>query len=237
MQTIESILGVWRAVMWMTLLTTPRIKRIECWIRMVQYTNGWLVEYCLNKTMRPSLLITILIAGCFSAMSQTKEPPKKSRADVMRELRLKMLTTPPAEFGQQPTPEYPHVCGVLMDWPIDAATVSVVSLSTGDASIYTTGTFGVLGGIGHESVRNAARRFVRLGEKHLDEATVTKDYPYPKAGRVRFYLVCYDGVRTLEADLESVKAGKDKCSDMFIEGQRVIAELRMITQKQKVQTP
>jgi hypothetical protein len=169
-------------------------------------------------------------------MSQTNQPSTKMNAEIMRELRLKMLAAP-VELGLKPTTEYPRVCGVLMDWPIEVGTVTVVSLSTGDASIYSTGTFGVLGGIGHEAVRSAAQNFVRVAEKHYAEATPTKDYPYPKAGRVRFYLVCYDGVLMIDADLESVKNGKDKCSDLYIEGQRVITELRLITQKQKGESP
>src|ERR1041385_817334 len=114
-------------------------------------------------------------------------------ADAMRELRLKMLTAP-AELDLKPSREFPRVCGVLMDWPIEMGTTSfvttVVSLSTGDASIYSTGTFGVFGGIGHETVRSAAKSFVTAGERHHEEATPTKDYHYPTSGRVRFYLVC-----------------------------------------------
>jgi hypothetical protein len=163
-------------------------------------------------------------------MSQTNEPQKKGAAEMMRELRLNMLTTPGTEFGQKQTPEYPRVYGVLMDWPLDSATVSVVAFSSGDASIYTTGAFGVIGGIGHEAVRGAAKSFVKIAEKHYDEATPTKDYPYPKAGRVRFYVICYDGVRTIETDLEALKNGRDKFSDLYAAGQRVIAELRLTTQ-------
>jgi hypothetical protein len=96
------------------------------------------------RKMRAYLLLAFLVVQCFTAMAQTNEPPKKSPAEVMRDLRLKMLTTPPAEFGHRQTPESPRVYGVLMDWPLEAATVSVVSFSSGDASIYTTGTFGVL---------------------------------------------------------------------------------------------
>lgn len=156
---------------------------------------------------------------------------------MMRELRIKMLTNSPAEIGQKSSPEFPRVCGVVMDWPIEAGTVSVVAFSTGDASVYTTGTFGVFGGIGHESVRNAAKNFVKVAEKHYDEATPTKEYPYPKAGRVRYYLVCYDGVRTFEADLETTRNGQTKSSDLYKEGQQVITELRLITQKQKGEPP
>src|ERR1035441_256054 len=94
-------------------------------------------------TMRPLLLITLLIAAYSTAMPQTHDTPKKSPAELMREMRLKQLTMPPKEFGQKSTPEFPQVCAILMDWPIEAATITVVARNTGDASIYTTGTFGV----------------------------------------------------------------------------------------------
>jgi hypothetical protein len=157
-------------------------------------------------------------------------------AEVMQELRLKMLAVQ-KELDMKPTQEYPRVCGVIMDWPIGPVTATLVSLSTGDASIYTTGTFGVFGGIGHETVRAAATNFVKLADRYYDQATPTNNYPYPAPGHVRFYLVCYNGVRTIDADLESARSGKDKCSDLYMAGQDVITELRLITQKQKGETP
>lgn len=181
--------------------------------------------------MRPLLFITSLIVACFTAMPQTNEPPKKSPAELMREMRLKQLTTPPKEFGQKPTPEFPPVCAVLMDWPIEAATATIVARSTGDASIYTTGTFGVFGGIGHESVRRAAQNCAKIADGHFQDATVTKDYPYPRTGRVRFYLVGYDEVRAIDCDIESLMTGKAKCSDLYEAAQRVVTELRLITQR------
>src|SRR5262245_36786224 len=112
----------------------------------------------LSHTMRPVRFIAFLIVGCLTAMSQTNEPPKKSPAELMRDMRIMQLATPPAE---KPTPEFPHACAVIMDWPIPAGTVTVVSRTTGDASVYTDGSFGIFGGIGHESVRRAATNCVR----------------------------------------------------------------------------
>jgi hypothetical protein len=186
--------------------------------------------------MRPVLLIAFLIAGCFTAMSQTNEPPKKSPDELMREMRLKQLIMPPGEFSQKPTAEFPRVCAVLMDWPIEVGTVTVVSRTTGDASVYTDGTFGVFGGIGHESVRRAATNCVAVAQRHFESATATKDYPYPKAGHVRFYLVGYDGVRVIDGNLEAVRTGRDKRSDLYEAAQRVVTELRIITQHQKGET-
>jgi hypothetical protein len=166
-------------------------------------------------------------------MSQTNESPKKSPAELMREMRLRQLTMPPGEFSQNPTPEFPRVCAVLMDWPIEGGTVTVVARTTGDASIYSDGTFGVFGGIGHESVHRAATNCVGVAQKHFESAPATKDYPYPKAGRVRFYLVGYDGVRMIDGDLEAVRTGKDKCSDLYEAAQSVVTQLRLITERQK----
>ena len=165
-------------------------------------------------------------------MSQD-EKVKKTPADVMREIRLKVLTTPPSQMNRTPTPEYLHVDAMVMDWPIKETTVSVMASSVGDGSIYTTGTFGVMGGIGYESVRDVAKAFVKLGEKYYSEAIPTKEYSYPKQGRVRFYFVCYDGVRVIDADTASLATGKDKYSDLYAQAQRVIGELRKIVQQQK----
>jgi hypothetical protein len=140
-------------------------------------------------------------------------------------------------MGRKPTPEYPHVDAMLMDWPIEETTVTVMASSVGDGSIYTTGTFGVVGGIGHESVRDAAKGFVKLGEKYYSEAIPAKEYQYPQRGRVRFYFVCYNEVRVIDADAESLASGKDKYSDLYIQAQGVISELRQIVQKQKTETP
>lgn len=184
--------------------------------------------------MRLVLLITFLIAGRFISMSQTNEPSKKSPAEIMRGMRLKQLTTPPGEFDdRKPTSEFPQVRAVLMDWPLGPQIVTVVARSTGDASIYTTATFGVLGGIGHENVRNAAKSCVKVADKHFQNATPTQEYLYPAPGHVRFYLVGYDGVRVIDKDEQLLRTGKDNCSDLYQASQQVITELRSITQTQK----
>ena len=69
-----------------------------------------------------------------------------------------MLTTSPQEIGVKPTKEFRRVYGILMDWPIGEQIATVFSSSTGAASLYTTSTFGIIGGEGHETVRAAARR-------------------------------------------------------------------------------
>ena len=143
-----------------------------------------------------------------------------------------MLTTPPKEMGVAPTPDFPRIYGVLMDWPIDIETATVFSTSTGTASLYTTSTFGIIGE-GHETVRKAAMSFVRSADRFFDVAKPTTEYPYPAGGRVRFYFLTFSGIRVIEADLGSIENGTSKYTELFGRGQDVLTELRLVTEKRR----
>lgn len=177
-----------------------------------------------------SVLFVTLSFWCCIAMAQTNEPPPQASANAMRELRIRTLTTAPGDLGIHPSKAFPRVYGVLMDWAMDGITVSIVSLADGNASLYTTTTFGVIGGIEHAAVRAAAVQFVRTAEGHYDAATPVKEYPYPKPGHVRFYLIAFDGVRMIETAEEVFKSDQAVFSGLGLGGQRVMTELRLIAQ-------
>jgi hypothetical protein len=109
-------------------------------------------------------------AGCKPAAPASTTP--SPGADAMRELHTMMLTTPASKAGIQPSQTYPKVFGVVLDMSFSGGhTATVVSMCDGHASLYTTSTFGVLGGIGHESVRLASTNFVTEAQSHFDAAT------------------------------------------------------------------
>lgn len=156
----------------------------------------------------------------------------------MKGLRSMMLTTPASQAGLQPTEDFPKVFGIVMDLPVSGGhTASVVSVCDGHASLYTTSTFGVVGGIGHETVRRASTNFVKAAQSHYAAATPTADYPYPAPDRVRFYLLGFDGVRVIDAELRAIEKRADKYSDMWAAGQGVLTELRLITEKSRKSPP
>lgn len=186
----------------------------------------------MNRTIL--ILLMGLFSFLFGSTSKAQSPdPKKNPADAGRALRQMMLTTPPAKTGEKPTKEFPRVYGILMDWPIGDQTATVLSSSTGAASLYTTSTFGIIGGEGHETVRTAAINFVRAADRLFDSATPTTEYPYPAANRVRFYLLTFGGVRVLDTDLASIESRTSKYAEFFGLGQAVLTELRLVTEKSK----
>jgi hypothetical protein len=160
-----------------------------------------------------------------------ESPPQKNSADAGRSLRRMMLTLPPKEIDISPSEEFPRVYGVLMDWPLDEVTATVFSASDGAASLYTTSTFGIIGGQGHESVRTAAKKFVKAADRFYDAATPTTEYPYPASDRVRFYLLTFDGVRVIDTDLASINNHTGKYAKLFGLAQDVLTELRQVSEK------
>jgi hypothetical protein len=174
------------------------------------------------------------LAAIFTTAAATAEQPKspsKPPAEIMRELRLQWLTRKPPIEGSEEKKE--EVSAVLMDWPIDEGTVTVLASSVGDASIYTTGTFGIMGGIGHENVRRAAVSFIECARKHLRLASPTTDYSYPDRSHIRFFFVTYSGVRSVTFLATEVQTAGTDAYDLYARGQEVLTELRQITQKQR----
>lgn len=160
-------------------------------------------------------------------------PHAEDAAEAMKELRTLMLTTTASEAGFNPSETFPKVFGVVMDFSIsDGLFATVVSMHDGHASLYTTSTFGVVGGIAHESVRNAATQFVAISQSHYDTAAPATEYPYPATDHVRFYLLGFDGVRVVNSEISSVEEGSEKYSGMWTAGQDVLTELRLIAEKE-----
>jgi hypothetical protein len=194
--------------------------------------------------MKEAIIVVIVLVAAGSWLTiraraqapQTRDQPaepKKNPADAGRALRMMMLTTPPAKTGEKPTKDFQRIYGILMDWPIGEQTATVFSTSTGAASLYTTSTFGVIGGEGHETVRTAAMSFVRAADHFFDASTPTTEYPYPTADRVRFYFLTFDGVRVIDTDLASITNRTSKYAELFGLGQAVLTELRLVTEKPK----
>ena len=108
----------------------------------------------------------------------------------------------------------------------------MVSLSDGTASLYTTSTFGIIGGAGHASIITAAQRFVKVADRYYSDTIATTTQPYPGKDKIRFYLLAFDGLRTVETDAAPVDSGSGKFSPLFDAGQDVLTELRKVTENQ-----
>jgi hypothetical protein len=159
------------------------------------------------------------------------EEKATSPRETMAGLRKMALTTNPRDLGFGPDKVFPVVYGLVVDWHIGELVATIAAMRDGSASLYTTSTFGVIGGIGYKSVRDAAQRCVILANNYAEETSIVTDFPYPNPGEVNFYLLTYNGVLFHTADEAEIKQGQGKHTPLFMAAQNVLAELRLVTEK------
>jgi hypothetical protein len=153
---------------------------------------------------------------------------KNNPADIGKVLRLMALTMTPQSLQFSPDAENPQVYGLLTDWNVDKWTVSILAMKDGNASVYSTFTYGIIGGQGLESVQRAAARCAKEAGKYYAKSMPVSDYPYPKQGQVNFYLLTFDGVRLLVGDEAGINAGTDSTWPLFAATQDVLTEFRHV---------
>ena len=145
-------------------------------------------------------------------------------------LRLQALELDPASIGFEPTDELPKVFGAVMDTGYPTATVTLVGLVDGTTSLYTTSTFGIIGGGGHESVATETRAFLIAVDDQLDGFGPDLGTDTPAVGDVTIHALTYEGRRSMTASEDDLGAGKHPLSPVFHAAHRVITALRMIEQ-------
>lgn len=173
-----------------------------------------------------------LFAGLFgfSAAKAAVPVATKDSEGGMREMRIGWLTGTP-QMSKDTSPD--QVIAVIMDWPVADHIISVLSSSAGDASLYTTSSFGIMGGIGHERVRNAAEAFVAVAQNYTKSAIPTKEYPYPDKKTLFFYLLTPSGVRRITFPLSDIERLDSPARALFGASQNVVHELRLIAPASK----
>jgi hypothetical protein len=151
-----------------------------------------------------------------------------SAAATRAAMRQRLLTGKPADFHID-LPRDKNVWGVLMElgYP-DDATVSVIALADGNASIsVSTAPQQVIGGGDRPPVRNAALHVTEAAEEVVPHLTKTTQFPVPKLDQVTFYILTRNGVVTDTATQEELAGGGDPLSPLFMAGQDVITQLRL----------
>ncbi len=197
-------------------------------------------------------ILSLFVAACFAVGCgwQGRLQPKKGDprgaaptpqtrqkapepVEVYKGLRGQFLKLKPGDIGPGKAGPDAKAYGVLMEMGLPNGLASIISLSTGEASLYTGTGGGVIGGGGHEGVRRAARALVSESDKHLPRMAGTKDFPYAEVGRIRFYVLTGGGVYTAEAGQEELAQGTHALSPLFRAGNEVITQLRLISEKKE----
>ena len=167
------------------------------------------------------------------AIAPKRKGGKETPEDAYMRLRYQAFTTIAARLGLpgELKPNDPY--GALMEMGIPNSVVTLAAFADGDARLYYKTGGGMVGGISHQNVRQAAQEFVGLSRKVLGRMAKTTEYPLPEPDRVRFYVLTPRGVFTTETDRQRLGETASDLSNLFRSGQEVVTQMRQVQEKRE----
>src|SRR5262245_60819931 len=103
----------------------------------------------------------------FGRRRREQGSPGQAGEEIYRQLRSQALDAVGAGLAPPP-PEHPDVSGVVVDVPAEGGHATVVALTDGTTSLYTSTGGGTIGAGAHAHVDEATDRLLRVAQLHLD---------------------------------------------------------------------
>lgn len=189
------------------------------------------------------LVLMSLLQGCLdgdSSAQQPRRPPANSAGspesasdyeqnEEYRRLRSAIFALRPEQLT--PKPQGPHA--VLMEMGYPGAAVTLVAVADGTANLHLSSGGGVIGFGQRAGVASRAKFFLDAAADAADRMRPATDHPLPAQGRVRFYLLSADGVRTAEAAADDLANHRHELSRLFYTAHEVITAIREEEQKRE----
>ena len=186
------------------------------------------------------LMILITSIGFYACKGKIQGSDKVNQENNVKEtkvkenpypgLRIQAINVTPDQLKLQLDNDN-DIYGLVMDWNMGDAIVTVISFKTGDASVYLSTGQAFIGGYAHETVINAAKQFVEDGEKYLSKATKTENTEPTRENKVDFYFLTKSGKYYIEDNFEKIENKTSELFGLFESANQVITEYRLITDK------
>lgn len=142
--------------------------------------------------------------------------------------RKRALVRRSADLGLRRTPGRP-VWGVLMETGGKDGVTTVLATDDGALSLLTSAGESI-NLTNNDWPHNAGTRLIGSAGDLLFECSPAWAYPLPETGMVRFYLLTFDGVMTVEAPLKELASGRHRLSDLYYAGHDVYALARLVNE-------
>lgn len=119
------------------------------------------------------------------------------------------------------------VYGIVSEMDMNGATATVVTYLTGDTSLYLSTGGGFIGAGQHESVQKVVKKYVENGQRYIEKATKVEKSELPKSGMTNFNFLTESGIYSISKSLSELESGKSEFSNLFVELNEVISQIRM----------
>ncbi len=119
--------------------------------------------------------------------------------------------------------------GLIMDWELGNATMTLITFRTGDASMYLSSGGGVIGGGQYENVRTAVANYLNSAKPYLNSAKYVEHSNLPASNSLNFYFLTSEGRFLATEIMDNIENESSEIYELFIEANNVITELRIIS--------
>jgi hypothetical protein len=148
--------------------------------------------------------------------------------DIGAQMRAQVLALNPSTVGLKP--QSGPMWGFVMDVVIsDTDWYALVVLADGTTSLYTSSTFGIIGGGSHETVREAGRALWETAAELSAVFVAMTDTSLPAPGSTTLRLLRFDGHRVIVADDRELGGAQHPVSPVFYAAHEVLGRLRLVT--------
>ena len=159
-------------------------------------------------------------------IQRQKVDPKNNPYKDLRNLALSATMD---QIGVSFHTNQTKIYGVIMDWDLGEGTATLISFLSGDASLYLSSGGGMIGGSGHQNIKNAAIAFIDEAGSFLDKTSKTDTTPLPNKNCIKFYFLTNNGIFVGQEQMINIENRSSKWLDLFEEGNKVISEIRIVT--------
>jgi len=186
------------------------------------------------KMIYPILAILLIGLAYFFISKKTNEETSQTKVDPnnnpYKDLRNLALNATAEQLQLKLSDNKVEIYGVIMDWDLEEGTATLISFSTGDASLYLSSGGGYIGSGGYDNVKTAINSLIAISEKHLNKATLSETTELPEKNGLTFYFLTNKGKYRATEKMANIENESSSWLDLFNEVNKLITEIRVVSE-------
>jgi hypothetical protein len=154
-------------------------------------------------------------------------------APVYLQLREAITKVVPGDHGMAPSPELPHVWGVMVDVGLPPGPVTLVAIADTTTSFYLGSGGATVGVGGVPDIAEKARELLRRVEAALPAFAPIWEFPVPPIGGVQLLALTYQGMFAVRSTMERLERPGDPLGPAWWQTGVVVGAIQELERRAK----
>jgi hypothetical protein len=183
-------------------------------------------------------LLLVILLTCFPILTQGQIEQKSSESkgknisdNPYENFRNKAFSVKSSDLLLNLPVNKKTVYGVIIDWSTGENLVTIVTFTTGDASVYLRSGQIYIGGFAHETISEPSKTTVKIAQSLIDQTQISIGHEFPKPNCVKIYFLTNNGTYVYQDTYQKIKEQNNKWTELFSMGNLIITEYRKLSEK------